>query len=51
VLDIEVVQAQSIEDEVDMLQVLCPRRVVDQIVVEKDQHKPAKGWRTSFMST
>lgn len=33
---------EGVEDDPYVLQVLCPRRVVYQYVVEKDQHEPTE---------
>jgi hypothetical protein len=34
-------RAESVEDDADMLQVLSPRRAIDEYVVERHQHELA----------
>jgi hypothetical protein len=34
--------AEGVEDDADVLQVLCPRGAIDQYVIKKHQHEPAE---------
>jgi hypothetical protein len=40
----EVVGTKGGEDEAHVLQVLCPRRAVDENVIEENQHEPMEEW-------
>jgi hypothetical protein len=43
-LDVEVMHAQDVEDNTDVLEVLSPGGVVDQNVVEEDEHTSTQEW-------
>jgi hypothetical protein len=40
--EVKMMGAEGIEDDADVLQVLRPRGAIDQYVIKKHQHKPAK---------
>ena len=41
-LDGEMVRAQSVEHRTNMLQMLCPRRAIDENIIEEDEHESSQ---------
>ena len=41
-LEVELVGAERVEDEADVLQVLGPRKAIDQDILKEDKHEPPK---------
>jgi hypothetical protein len=44
VLHEQLVLLECVEDEPNVLEVLCPRSTVDEYVVEEDEHEAADEW-------
>lgn len=49
VLQVEAVCLQGVEDEADALEVLGPRRAINENIAEENQHAPAKKGRENIV--